>query len=90
MENNTTFDYSTLFDAVEHALANITGEDTVDEDIVNLVAGRIHEHWNKRGSYSFDQIIESTSTYVACDLSEEELAAYLGEIENQLEDYGLL
>jgi hypothetical protein len=90
MENNTTLDYSTLFDAVEHALANFTGEDNTDEDIVNLVAGRIHEHWDIRGSYSFDQILESTSTYVQCDLSEEELADYASELENQLEEYGLL
>ncbi len=85
-----TLNYTELCNAVEHALANYTGEDDIDGDIVELVANRIHEHWDKRGSYTFDEILESTSTYVQCDLSEEELADYAGELEEQLEAYGLL
>jgi hypothetical protein len=86
-----TVNYTELCNAVEHALANFTGSDEpIDGDIVDLVAMRIHEHWDKRGSYSFDQILESTSTYVQCDLSHEELADYAGELEEQLEAYGLL
>ena len=90
MENNETLNYTELCAAVECALANFTGEDDIDADIVDLVAGRIHEHWDIRGSFSFDSIVESTSTYVQCDLSEEELADYLGEFEEQLVAYGLL
>ena len=86
-----TLDFNNLCLAVEHALANFTGSDEpVDGDIVDLVANRICEHWDNRYSSSFIDILESTSTYVQCDLSELELNDYAGELETQLEEYGLL
>jgi hypothetical protein len=87
----TTVDYTELCNAVEHAIANFTcSDDPIDGDVVDLVAQRIYEHWDCRGSYTFDTFVESTSTYVQCDLSEEELETYTDEILSQLEAYELL
>ncbi len=89
MKMNTELNYETLYDAVEHALANFLCTEDVNREVVELVADRIAEHWDSRYNASFDTILESTSTYVQCDLDEVELNDYVGELETQLGDYEL-
>ena len=81
--------YETLYDAVEHALANFLCTEDLDQNVIELVANRIAEHWDERYSASFDNILESTSTYVMTDLDECELVDYVGELDTQLGDYEL-
>jgi hypothetical protein len=78
----------TIEDAVEHALANFLCTEDIDETMVELVADRIIEHWDRRDSDFFEDILASTSTYVLCDLDEVELNDYVGELDTQLDEYG--
>ena len=77
--------------AAENALANYLGTDDLEEDTVELVADCMRQavavlpNWNY-----FTNLLEKSSTYVQCDLDEEELADYVGELESQMEDYGVL
>jgi hypothetical protein len=94
-EPTVTEDFDLLYQAVEHALANFTGEDDIDETIIELVAHRIDEHLEKMGADPvltgyFDDILASTSTYVQTDMDEETLNDYVGELVEQMETYGVL
>jgi hypothetical protein len=80
-------------EAVESALANYIGEDPT-ADQVELVADRVmsgikalrdDSDWS-----AFETMVESSSTYVQTDLDELGLADYVGEIEAQLEEFGIL
>jgi hypothetical protein len=83
--------YSTYYDATEHALANFLGTDDLDQDMINLVADCCVQAIAALPDWSyFANLLEKSSTYVQCDLSELEMADYVGELEEQLEDYGLL
>jgi hypothetical protein len=80
-----------FYNAAEHALANFLGTDDLDQDIVELVgdcayqATQVLPDWNY-----FNSILEKSSTFVRADMSLEELSDYVGELEEQLEAYGLL
>ena len=94
MKNKTTMtqtatpDYLELCAAIEHGLANFLGtEDEIDTDVIDLIANRLIEHWDTRGTYTFEQFVESTSTYVQADLSEEELETYVECIIDQIDIY---
>ena len=83
--------YSTYYNATEHALANFLGTDDIDQDIINLVADCARSAVAALPNWSyFTNLLEKSSTYVQCDLSELEMADYVGELETQLEEYGLL
>jgi hypothetical protein len=83
--------YSTYYDATEHALANFLGTDDIDQNIINLVADCCVQAIEALPNWSyFNDLLEKSSTYVQTDLNELELADYVGELETQLEDYGLL
>ena len=81
--------YSTYYSATEHALANFLGTDDIDQDTINLVANCCVQAIEALPNWSyFNGLLEKSSTYVQCDL--ENLGDYVGELETQLEDYGLL
>ena len=83
--------YTTYYDATEHALANFLGTDDIDQTIINLVADCCVQAVDVLPDWSyFNSLLEKSSTYVQCDLNELEMADYVGELEVQLEDYGLL
>jgi len=83
--------YSTYYDAAEHSLANFLGTDDIDQDMINLVADCCVQAVAALPNWDyFNNLLEKSSTYVQCDLSELEMADYVGELEEQLEDYGLL
>jgi hypothetical protein len=83
--------YTTYYDATEHALANFLGTDDLDQDMINLVADCCVQAIAALPNWDyFNTLLEKSSTYVQCDLSELEMADYVGELEEQLEDYGLL
>jgi hypothetical protein len=83
--------YTTYYDATEHALANFLGTDDIDQTIINLVADCCVQAIEALPNWSyFNDLLEKSSTYVQCDLNELEMADYVGELEVQLEDYGLL
>jgi hypothetical protein len=84
-----------LYDAVETAIANFLGNDDFDERVTEVVATRVAQALDLVAEYGFigarfDTILESTSTYVLTDLSKDELADWVGELETQLEEFGLL
>jgi hypothetical protein len=89
-ETPMAVDYDVLYDAVEHALANFLCTDDIDKTMIELVADRITEHWDRRDSDFFEDVLASTSTYVCADLDEVELNDYVGEMITQLEDYEVL
>ena len=83
--------YTTYYDAAEHSLANFLGTDDIDQNIINLVADCCVQAIAALPDWSyFNSLLEKSSTYVQCDLTELEMADYVGELEVQLEDYGLL
>jgi hypothetical protein len=83
--------YTTYYDATEHALANFLGTDDIDQNIINLVADCCVQAIAALPNWSyFNNLLEKSSTYVQCDLTELEMADYVGELEVQLEEYGLL
>jgi hypothetical protein len=83
--------YSTYYDATEHALANFLGTDELDQDMINLVANCCVEAIEVLPNWSyFNDLLEKSSTYVQCDLNEVEMSEYVGELEMQLEESGLL
>jgi DNA-binding SARP family transcriptional activator len=93
MENRSTMtDLTELFAAVEHAIANFTGEDDIDTDVVELVAGLVKEAVEEadagRLSYARN-LVEKASTYVQTDLDELEMNDWVGEVDTQLEEYGI-
>lgn len=83
--------YSTFYDAAEAALANYFGIDDINEDTVNLVANCCVQAVAALPDWSYYQsLLEKSSTYVQTDLDELELTDYVGELETQLEEFGLV
>ena len=83
--------YTTYYNAAEHSLANFLGTDDIDQDVINLVANCCVQAVEALPNWSyFNSLLEKSSSYVQTDLNELELADYVGELETQLEDYGLL
>ena len=92
MENLTTTDYQTYLDACEHAIANFTGSDDIDPDTVELVAELAVQAMRAALQNQFtyaESLIEKASTYVQVDLDEEELVDWVGEVDTQLNEYGI-
>jgi len=87
--------YETLCSAVEHSLGNFLGTDDFDQEIIELVAMRIDEHLQKMADNPvlngyFDDMLASTSTFVQSDMDEDTLNDYVGELVEQLEEYGVV
>ena len=86
-------DLEALYEAVEQALANFTGGDEIDEDVIELVADlsrqAVEAARDEQWGY-FNDLLEKSSMYVQADLDELELQDYVGELEQQLEEYGIL
>ena len=83
--------YTTYYDAAEHALANFLGTDDLDQDMIELVADCARQAIAALPDWSyFTNLLEKSSSYVQTDLDEGELRDYVGELEEQLEAYGLL
>jgi hypothetical protein len=83
--------YTTYYDAAEHALANFLGTDDLDQEVINLVADCARQAIAVLPNWSyFTNLLEKSSSYVQTDLDEGELRDYVGELEEQLEAYGLL
>ncbi len=84
-------DYDTLLEAVEHALANFLGTDDLDQNVIELVSGCTYQALNALPDWTyFGNLLEKASTYVRVDMDELEMQDFVGEIEEQLEDYGIL
>jgi hypothetical protein len=86
-------EWATYTQATEHAIANFTGEDDIDPATIELVADLARQAVEaaKGGQWNyFNDLLEKSSTYVQTDLDESSLADYVAELEEQLEDYGLL
>ena len=83
--------YTTFYEAAEHALANYLGTDDIDQDIINLVANCCVQAVDALPNWSyFENLLEKSSTYVLTDMDELELQDYVGELAQQLEEYGLV
>ena len=83
--------FTTYLNAAEHALANFLCTDDLDQDMIELVADCMRQAIAVVPNWSyFQSLLEKSSTYVQADLNELEMADYVGELEAQLEEYGLL
>ncbi len=81
-----------LYAAVEHAIANFSGEEEIDPDVVELVADLAKQAVDEAtvGNYSYARdLVEKASTYVLTDLDELETNDWVCEVDNQLEEYGV-
>ena len=88
---NQVSTYSTYYDSAEHALANFLGTDDLDQDMINLVADCCQQAVEVLPDWDyFNDLLEKSSTYVQADMDELQMADYVGELEAQLGDYGLL
>lgn len=84
----TNFEY---YNAAEHALANFLGVDEIDTDVVELVGDCCYQAVQQLPNWTyFGNLLEKASTYVRADMNELELQDFVGELEEQLEAYGLL
>lgn len=83
--------FTTYLNAAEHALANYLGTDELNDATVELVADCMRQAVSVLPNWSyFTNLLEKSSTYVQADLDELEMADYVGELETQMEEYGLL
>ena len=83
--------YQTYYDAAEAALANYTGEDDIDPSTIELVTDLLIQAVKVLPNWGYYQsLLEKSSSYVQTDLDELELNDYVGELETQLEDFGLV
>jgi hypothetical protein len=85
-------EWATYTQATEHAIANFTGEDDIDPDVVELVAGMAKQAVEQAiiGNFIYARaLVEGASAYVQTDLDELELNDWVGEVDTQLEEYGI-
>jgi hypothetical protein len=80
-----------FYNAAEHALANFLGSDDLNQDMIELVGDCMYEACQAIPNWRyFNDILEKASTYVRADMNDLELQDFVGELEEQLEAYGLL
>jgi len=83
--------YTTYYDVAEHSLANFLGTDDLDQDMIELVGDCARQAVAALPNWSyFTNLLEKSASYVRCDMDELEMQDYVGELEEQLEAYGLL
>ena len=81
----------TYFEASEHALANYLGTDDLNEATIELVADCTRQAVAAIPDWThFQNLLEKASTYVQVDMDELEMQDFTGELETQLEDYGII
>ena len=81
-----------LYSAVEHAIANFSGDEEIDSDVVELVADLATQAIDEAtaGNYTYARdLAEKASIYVQADLDDLELNDWVCELDDQLEEYGL-
>ena len=86
-------DFQVYCNACEHAIANFTGDDDIDPTVVELVAqlAMLAMDEVKKGDHKrAEGLIEKAATFVQADLDEGELCDWVGEMDTQLNDYGLV
>ena len=80
-----------FYNAAEQALANFLGIDDLDQDIIELVGDCAYQAVQVLPDWVyFNNLLEKASTYVQADMSELELQDFVGELEEQMEAYGVL
>jgi hypothetical protein len=93
MTTTFTETYTEVCNAVEHALATFTGEEEPNQDTVDLVSQRVMsavEAYSERRFGYYRDLLESATTYIRADMSEDELNEWVEEIDDKLGDYGLI
>jgi hypothetical protein len=85
-------DFDTYLQATEHAIANFTGDDDIDPDVVELVAdlGQQAIKLADEGKYAQAlMLVEKASTFVQVDLNELEMTDWIDELDTRYEEYGI-
>ena len=86
--------YTDLYDAVTNFLVAYCDSEEIDDSTIDCVVGRVDEALENYvadvGFGAFISRLEGSSTYVACDLSEDELDVYVNLLVRSLLDKGLL
>ena len=83
--------YGIYFDCAENALANYLGTDDLDQNMVELVTDCMRSAVEALPNWSyFTNILEKSSSYVQCDLDEDDLLQYTACLEDMMEEFGLL
>lgn len=77
--------------AVEHALANFLGTDDLDQSQIELVSDCCRAAIAALPNWTyFGNLLEKASTYIEVDMDEETMEEFVGELQEQLEEYGLV
>lgn len=83
--------FTTYYDAAEETLANFLGTDDLDTAMVELVADCARQAIAALPNWTyFQNLLEKASTYVQVDMDADKMQDFTGELEEQLEEYGLL
>ena len=89
MEKDTS--YITYCAAAEDALANYYQDDDINQNIIELVADCMRQAVASLPNWTyFHNLLEKASTYVEVDMDEDTMQDFTGELETQLENWGLL
>ena len=80
-------DLNTIYAGCTAFLLQWTGENEVHRgtvDLLAMAAQTYHSHLEQREDFAAELALESSSTYVQCDLSSDELEEYVGMFEDFL------
>ena len=85
-------DYTELFNKVRLALAEFTEAEPeeVEEDIVELVTDLVAQSLEERADGNWDYseaLLQKSSTYVYCDMGEDEMERYIELLEGYAMSY---
>ena len=91
MENDTVTPLQNLYYAVDEALEKYLGHRDYDDATVELVADCCSQAIAALPNHAYyGSLLEKSSSYVLCDMSESELVIYTDCLEESLDLYGLI
>ena len=80
-----------FYNAAEHALANYFGIDEFNQELIELVGDCMFEAVQQLPNWAYyNNLLQKASTYLQTDMNDLELNDFVGELEEQLEAYGLV
>jgi hypothetical protein len=80
-------DLNTLYNGCTRFLADYTQEEEVDSSVVDLLVDAARSYFDKLDQgddYWAEMALETSSTYVQCDLSSDDLEEYVEMFQNYL------
>lgn len=83
--------FTLYLSAAEDALANYYQDEDIDQNIIELVADCCRQAVAVLPNWTyFHNLLEKSASYVEADMDEDTMQDFTGELESQLENWGLL